>query len=154
MQGRLPTSRRIKGPRCSEEGFSLVEVVVAGCILGLTVSALTVMIGNSDLLRSTNEHNRQARIIAQEELEDPKHHFFAYTKMEGLAAPISLDYGENGVNKIAATREVSVSAEKLSGDIFGDGTKIPYKLVSSKVTWSESGADHKVELEKRIVEVP
>jgi Tfp pilus assembly protein PilV len=158
MRGPMATTRPIRKSLRIQSGFSLVEVVVAACILGLTISAIIAMIGNSDLLRASNDHNRQARIIAQEELEDTRQHFLNYGTMDPVSAPISLDfgekYGEQDVKTVPAFRDVTASGQ-VSKEIFGDGVFIPYKTVRSKVTWTEpGGAGLSVELKKRITNLP
>lgn len=129
-------------------GFSLVEVVVAGAILGLVTTAVVVMIGNSNVLGMEGDHFRQARILAQHELEDPWTHFLQggfVNKGEDML----LDLNETGHQPIPARVEVVFQNHQAD---FGDGIKIPYKIVKSTVSWTEnSGKSAEVTVSKRIV---
>ncbi|MDB5050485.1 MAG: hypothetical protein JWO30_3556 [Fibrobacteres bacterium] len=130
-----------------EAGFTLVEVLVASIILGLTVSAVSAMIINSSLLRSINEHNRQARVIAQEELEDLAHHFIRYPVGE-MDAPINLDDGP-GLVAVPANRTVTAGLHTVN--ILG--VDVEYQSLDSKVAWSENGQNQNVTISKRITRV-
>lgn len=134
--------------------MTIVEVMVASVVLGMVVSATTVMIGNSDFMRLNGDHYRQARIISQEELEDPSRHFLNFGTIANLNQSIVLDYNEGATRSpITANRLVSVSSsqQKLPGD--ANNIDVPYKLVSSEVNWSEGGRTHRVTLYKRVVQV-
>lgn len=146
-----------------EYGLTLVEVMVASVILGLVVTAVTVMIGNSDFLRFNNDHFRQARIIAQEELEDTDRHFLNYGTQSGgmvdlINALIFLDYSEPGLRPMRAYRNVTTTSVPVppneADKVFpGDDIRVPYKVVQSTVTWEEAGKTFSVTLSKRIVAV-
>jgi prepilin-type N-terminal cleavage/methylation domain-containing protein len=141
----LRTSRR--ETQAGQRGFSLVEVMVASVVLGLTVSAVAIMIVNSSALRLGNDHDRQARIIVQEELEDPVHHFSFYDGTGNIDnASIFLDFGEADQAATTATRNLTVSNRTM--DILG--TSVPYKQVVSAISWTEGGQARSVALAKRI----
>lgn len=148
MSSSSPARPRPRG--ALQAGFTLLEVLVASAILGMTVSAVVVMVGNSDALRSSNDHNRQARIIAQEELEDPAHHFLNYDGMAGFIVPqpIDLDYQEPDQAATGALRTLTVAATQAT---LSDGVIVPFKRVVSSVGWSEGGRNVSVTLARRVV---
>jgi hypothetical protein len=121
------------------------------------------MIGNSDFLQSNNDHFRQARIIAQEELEDPAHHFLNYGSQSGgmlglLDVPIFLDYTEPNLKPVNASRRLTVTSvpvpPELADKIFvGDDIRVPYKLIQSTVSWTDGNKAFSVTLSKRVVAV-
>lgn len=132
-----------------EGGFTLIEVMAASVILGMTVAAVVFMILNSSALRVANDHNRQARAIVLEELEDPQHHFLMYVGMGGLAnAHIFLDNAEPGQVGTDAVRTLTVTP--LTAAPYA-GVSTQYQLLRSTITWSENGRNTNVTLYKRIV---
>jgi hypothetical protein len=131
--------------------LTLVELAVASVLLGLTVSMVTVMVGNSNALRSATDHYRQARIIAQEELEDPERHFLNYAVIADFDADLELDYHETGKPSLRAHRDVSVGDS--TREVLGGAVTIPNKMVNSTVSWTEGGKSLSVTLRKRVVDV-
>lgn len=124
--------------------------MVASIIMGLTVSAVAIMIINASNLRSVNDHNRQARILAQEDLEDPTHHFLNYNLMAGEVGDYNLNPGEGGKKIIPATLNLTVS-DPLPTII--DGVSLPSRTVVSTISWVEDGQNLSVSLRKRITRV-
>lgn len=136
-------------------GFTLVELMVSSLILGLTVSAVAFMIINSSVLRMQNDHSRQARIIAQEELEDTEHHFLQYspsTIMPGFAdRALNLDHGETYIT--VANRNLIVTRGNFPVPPIAPALMVPYQRLVSTVTWTEDGVEKSVTLVKRITQV-
>ncbi|MDB5103253.1 MAG: hypothetical protein JWP91_942 [Fibrobacteres bacterium] len=144
----------MRAPHPSPNGFTLVEVMVASIILGMTVSAISIMIVNASNLRLGSDHNRQARLIAQEELEDTQHHFFNYGHgLPLINDTIRLDPGEPEQASTLATRNLGISSSNLVLNIDGTPVSIPYQVMSSNVAWSEGGKPVSVTLSKRITQV-
>lgn len=139
---------RVRCKALREAGFTLIEVMVASVILGMTVSAIVFMVLNSSALRLSNDHNRQARAIAQEELEDPARHFFRYGNLDGNNSDINLDHAE-GSSQVAtvAHRDFTITVV----DTVVDGVAIQFNRHKSTVTWSENGRNTGVTLYKRTV---
>jgi prepilin-type N-terminal cleavage/methylation domain-containing protein len=137
--------------RTGESGFSLVEVITAAAILGVAVSALTIMIGNSDVMELESDHFRQARIIAQHELEDPWSHFLNYDKPHE-SEDMLLDLNDPDRVALPARDDVSKTVDQEAD--FGDGVKIPYRTIQARVSWTEkSGQALSLTLSKRITNV-
>lgn len=140
--------------RPGQRGFTLVEVMVASILLALTVSAVAIMIANSSNVKLVNDHYRQARIIAQEELEDPVHHFINYLGAASSGGGIQFDYGEPGLVATTANR-VANRAVIVSPEVYVPilGVNVPVKKISSTVTWTENGKGQSVTLYKVITRV-
>jgi prepilin-type N-terminal cleavage/methylation domain-containing protein len=135
-----------------ESGMTLVEVMVAATILAISVSALTIMIGNSDVLGMESDHYRQARIIAQHELEDPWSHFLQYDDGAHSSEDIYLDPQAPERDTLRARDNVAKSTI-VQGDL-GDGVKIPFRTVQVAISWTErSGKARSLTLRKRITKV-
>ncbi len=133
-----------------ESGMTLVEVMVASVILGISVSALTIMIGNSDVIGIESEHYRQARIIALHELEDPWSHFLNYAGAAHPNEDILLDVLDTERDTVRA-RDIVAKSAITQADL-GDGLLFPYRTVQVAVTWKEkSGKALSLTLRKRIV---
>lgn len=130
--------------------------MVASVIIGMSVSAVSFMVINSSALRYGNDHNRQARIIAQEELEDPNSHFYKYGGLRVLSnAAISLDYGVAPQVPTTALRNLVVAKNltHLILDGVNPPVNAPYEKVTSTVSWSEDGKPMSVTLVKRVAKV-
>lgn len=130
-------------------GFTLVEVMVASSILGLTVAAVAAMISNSSLIRSANDHNRQARIIAQTVLEQPAYHYTSYATVLPFVSAIKLDTAGD-----PATAGATYSVAVNPNTVFQLGLPVNYKQLTSTISWSESGRGKNLILKKRITSLP
>lgn len=131
-------------------GFTLIELMVASVLLGLTVSAVAIMIVNASVMRLVNDHFRQARIIAQEELEDPVHHYFNYDGLGSIVnGAISLDFNEPAQAPTPAFRNLTLSVQTQTIA----GTLVPFKTMASNVSWSENGQNFTVTMAKRVTKV-
>lgn len=145
MHNRSPTHH----PPRPEAGVTLVEVMVASIILGLTVSAIAYMIINSTVLRLANDHNRQARIYAQEELEDPDRHFFNYDGIGNDNSDLQFDVGDIDIK--ASSAHIKISTVARTATI--KNITIPYKEVRSKITWTENDRADSLTLGKVVTKV-
>jgi prepilin-type N-terminal cleavage/methylation domain-containing protein len=139
-------------PPARETGFTLIEVLVAATILGMTVSAVAIMIINSSVIRSTNDHFRQARTLVQQQLETYPPYQNALAATGVVTANVLLDFAEAPLPSLAATRRRSVSNLTEHGMI--DGVDVDYQRVSVRVTWSENTQSQTVSLRKRVVRLP
>lgn len=138
--------------RDRKRGFTLVEVLISSAILGLTVSAVTIMIGNSKILQASSDHYRQAQIIAEEEMEDPNDHFLNYNSLKTMDhEPINLDNHESSQAPTVAYRDQTAPDD--SADVFGDNVLVHYRRIQSTVSWTESGRTDSVTLFKRVTQV-
>jgi hypothetical protein len=137
------------GPiRAAEGGFSLVEVVTAATIMGIAVSGLTIMMGNSDIMGLESDHFRQARAIAQHELEDSWSHFLNYG--EGHQSwDMFLDL--NDPDRVALSARDSVETDAVDRHAVINGETVDFRIIKATVTWREkSGQVDSLELSKRI----
>ena len=143
--GQGPAPRPAPGP--VQAGFTLMEVMVAAVILGMTVSAVAIMIINASDFRLGNDHYRQARVIAQEELEGLNYHFFAYPFFPLFAQAISLDFAEGGQTPTVAARTVTPSPQ--ANQVI-QGINVPYMTIVSSITWNDAGRPMSVAISKRV----
>lgn len=97
-----------------------------------------------------NDHYRQARILAQEDLEDPEQHFLNYNAMAGKVGNFNLNPGEAGKRIIPATLNLTVSAS--ASTIIND-VSVPSRTVVSTISWVEDGRNLSVALSKRITRI-
>lgn len=135
-------------PTIRQAGFTLVELMVASTILGMTATAAVAMVLNMGILESSGDHARQARLIVSEELEDPRRHYHRYeTISPGVQIPDAIDLDAESASPLPA----SVVMTYESTDINIAGTIVPYKSIRATVSWTEDGTGQSVILFKRIV---
>jgi prepilin-type N-terminal cleavage/methylation domain-containing protein len=137
-----------------QKGFTLVEVMVASVILGLTVSAVAIMIINSSVIRATNDHFRQARNLAHQQLEDQAFHMFNFPNIVDQTAntPFRLDFNEPALQFVPANRQISVATRNFAGFAVAP-LNVQYRRVRCTVTWTENTLAQSLVLRKRVVKV-
>ncbi len=98
---------------CEEEGFSLLEVLVALAIFGVLLGGLSVMMERENLLIKNSAEVLQARLIANETMEILKTRPFeelqsysfphASERKNMIVNVIVSDFGSSTLKKIAVT---------------------------------------------------
>lgn len=125
--------------------------MVSSIILGLTVSAVVFTVINSSNFRLGNDHYRQARILAQEELEDTRFHFLNY-EWDFYEDDFMFDYGADAVQVPTSAHQVVSTSDELTPEM-SDAVFTPFRVVTSHVTWTENGHAMSVTLYKRIAKL-
>ncbi|MEO7423969.1 MAG: type II secretion system protein [Fibrobacteria bacterium] len=149
----------VSKPPAQQRGFTLIEVLVAATILGMTVSAVAIMIINSSVIRTTNDHFRQARTLVQQQLENFSFSYQNYPQPTGVVSTyVQMDFAEAPLPSVADTIRRSVSNQTQLGfpaePGFPAGVSVPYQRISVSVTWSENTQSQTVRLRKRVVQLP
>lgn len=132
-----------------QAGFSIIEVMAAAMVLALTAAGASVLLINASSMKYFSDHRRQARMIVKELTEDPTHNYRNYngltTGTSDPGSPYRLDWTDN-YSGIATTASVTVT-EPATLTIQGTAG-IPYKVVSSTLSWTENGTAASLTLRK------
>ena len=120
---------------------------MASTLLGIAITALAFMIGSSDVMRNTSEQYRQARLIAQQELEDDSRHFINYANPAPDNNTVVLNFNEQ-IPAIVAHRKVAIQTrnEKVL-----DVLPLEYKVVQVTLAWPDSNPQSSLTLSRRIM---
>jgi type II secretory pathway pseudopilin PulG len=137
--------------RGAQDGYSLVEIMVAAIVMSIAFIALFAIIRSGRAIDIEELHRRRARAVIDSCFETAG---LSYTNYSDLAdeqvadAEVEIDPANptvGGTLDIFVGEETTVTA---SAD-----TDIAFKPVTVTVTWSESGTDKSISITKRISEL-
>lgn len=142
-------------PMPAQAGYTLVEVMVSSLILALAVSGIVAMIINAGSRQAVNDHNRQARMIVREELEDDRRNAYQY------ANPLMPGENNNGIyldhnlpsGGIGTLRIVTITSLATPAICALPGVNVPYRKIVASLGWYESGKATSLTISRRIVQV-
>jgi prepilin-type N-terminal cleavage/methylation domain-containing protein len=138
-----------------QRGFTIVEVMMATAILGLAISAITIMLMNASSIKLAADHLRQVRAIAKEEEEDITYHFYHYDLLfagsQNLIPNLYLDRSATNPGGIPATRNITI--EVPNAPKIGGVDAPPYKRIKTTITWNENGINTSITLSRLITKV-
>jgi prepilin-type N-terminal cleavage/methylation domain-containing protein len=136
--------------KTGQSGYSLVEVMVASLILGMTIAAIVSMLRIGNDIQRNSDYRRQALAIAESALESPLYHFYRYPVLTTAPiAPISRVI-KVGPPSVSCLLQVTVSPEIPA---FRLDFPYPYKIITAVVVWNDQGLAGGVSLRKTITEL-
>jgi hypothetical protein len=142
----------------AENGYSLVEAMVAALVLALAITGAMSMIGSGREQEYGQNLRRQAWSLAATALEDTAYHYSRYDLLAaGVSSRDTLLDSLMG-RSITATLTVRVFAEDDNGFVnwgsFDPPTlTVHYRRIRSKVAWTVDGSRDSVEMVKRVTKV-
>lgn len=123
--------------------------MIATVILGLCITGVMSMLGSGRDLETEAELRRQARIIAQNTLEEAtfntEEYPLATTLSKSVGVPLIVDAG----HPVSATLTVTVGSE--ANEALMDGG-LYYQSVTARVAWPSAAPTDFVELRKRVAD--
>ena len=140
-----------------ESGFSLIELMAASLILGVTITGVMSILGTGRALEFQNKLRREARIFAADALEDSTLHYSQYPSLAIASVPsttrtVQLESGSaHPVNADLTVTIMSISTETWA-DVSGTQV-VPYMSIRVNVVWNVAGQADSVLILKRIAEV-
>jgi Tfp pilus assembly protein PilV len=123
----------------NEEGFSLVEALVAGGVMALSVVALVVFVRKGQEMLAIDKHRRMARGIIERTLENNQYQPENYNNLVAtLATPLATDVviDEDMEPDPQGLLTQSIGTEQHR--VYNTDT-VPYREVTATVTWTEPG---------------
>lgn len=121
---------------CSNRGYSLIEILVAAAIIGISLIAVVAFVRKGQEMISIDKHRRVARGMIERTLEDLQYQPENYSNLPAQpAAPVIDDMiidAETTPN-IHGTLVVSVGNEQATVN----GKTVPHRAVTATVTWTE-----------------
>lgn len=137
----------------SARGYTLVEVMVATLILGLSVVAVVTMLREGRNSEDYGEVQRQASILLRSAMEDTAYDFRKYAVYNGL---LSHKFGHNDTLRLDTLRifaicSVTVGAQQTEN--WTGTNQVKFKRIVGIVRWTLDGVLDSLTLSKRIAPV-
>ena len=121
-------------------GYTLVEIMVASVILGLTVAGIVSLLRNGRELEYQNDHRRQARMLANKALEDPAYFYYSYNPsyagLNDIGTVLFLDTVTN--RSVPCSLIVTVDAEVSLSD-WDNSIRPDFRKITARVRWTATG---------------
>jgi len=142
----------------SKKGFSLIEVLVAAAIVGLSVFAVVAMVRKGQQQITLNQHRSEARGIVQRTLEAPRFAPENYGSLVTDNNPAPQDVVIDNRTGLHGFLTIQINAEQLLPAVAPLATGIPYRAIVVTVNWTENAgmadsAPESVEVRKRLCNV-
>jgi prepilin-type N-terminal cleavage/methylation domain-containing protein len=123
---------------CNSRGYSLVEILVAAAIIGISLVAVVAFIRKGQEMISIDKHRMVARGIVERTLEDMRFQPESYNTLP--AAPVSPTTSDVIIDaditpNIHGSLVVAIGNEQATVN----GKTAPYRAISATVTWTELG---------------
>lgn len=140
-----------------ESGLTLVELMVAAIVLGVSVTGVMSMLGIGVGLETEGILRQQARRIAANALERNAFHYSSWPISLGSRpdqdAFLATVNGDTiiGSLKVSVSPDTIICRDALDPD---DSVKVPIVTIASSVIWDLSGELDTVALSKSITEFP
>jgi hypothetical protein len=140
-----------------EDGFSLIEVVVASGIMGMVITGVMTLIGIGRGLETESLLRRQALEMAATKLEDPKYQNplvgAEITPIDPEISYINLKTAEGTDVAGQMTLVVSPTLDDAWAEIGGGTLQVPHQRLTVTVQWGFGGASDQVVLRKRVAAI-
>lgn len=145
METRIRAALRDSG----QAGTSLVEVMVAGTILAMSITATATMLKAGNELMYKKNLEREARRLAFSALEEPAYQFFpGYNSMPAsVTRNETLDQYDRPISAqvvITADPEVLSPEHLTTKEYWGPYNSTYWRRVKAKVTWTVEGVQDSV----------
>ena len=144
-----------------DRGMTLLEVVVAALILGISITGVLSMLGSGRDQETLAFLRNQADKVAKNAMEDSNYTSAKYAGFAPAAKdwtfPAKADLSSETGTALQADVMVAVGPETVewmfNPDLGAFGQAVPFRQVSVTVSWSFAGRNESVSLKKRIAEI-
>jgi hypothetical protein len=120
-------------------GFSLVEVLIAGSIITLSLLSTVAFIRKGEELLAVDKHRRMARAIIERTLEGTQYQVDNYNNLVTTPSPpppaTAVVIDADAIPNLLGSLAVSVGPEQTGVN----GQTAPYRAITAWVTWTEPG---------------
>lgn len=122
-------------------GYSLLEVLVAGVIIALSVIAVIAIVRKGQEMILLDKHRRMARAYIEQELQKNIYRPGNYPNLGAVTSPSTTNVTIDPKSNLTGTLTVTIGNEATSNMTGLDGTTVavPYRTVTMTVTWNEWG---------------
>ena len=135
-----------------ESGFSLIELMAASLILGVTITGVMSILGSGRALEFQNKLRREARVFAADALEDSTLHYSQYLSLaSGISAPRTVQLESGSANPVNA--DITITVMPITAESWAEAMMVSYKSIRVNVVWNVAGQADSVLILKRIAEV-
>lgn len=144
----------LKRNRASQRGYSLVELLVSGVILGLVVIAVTSMIRSQANLDESTNLRRQALDLLTEVSQSGRYHPISSS---------STDWSNvRNIDTIAC--QLITRHDTIAGSMYADmtefttwrvqGLPITFKMVVARITWRDESITETAYITRHVINYP
>ena len=136
----------------NNKGFTLVEILVAGVVIALSLFATVAMVRKGQEMIALDKHRRMARGIIERTLEDSDYQPGDYNNLATITSPTPTDTIIDPKGNIHGSLTVAVGAEQP----LINGAAIPYRIITAAITWAELGSasNETVSISKWVTNIP
>jgi len=118
----------------NNKGFTLVEILVAGVVIALSLFATVAMVRKGQEMIALDKHRRMARGIIERTLENSQYLPENYNNLVTITSPTPKDTVIDQKVNIHGNLTVAISAEQPA--ING----VPYRVITAAINWAELGS--------------